>query len=61
MFEAMDKLLKATYEALEPSDEEPFITEEETLPEEVMFWPDGAKTRNHELDEDWRQNEDSSD
>lgn len=56
MFEAMAKLLKATYKALEPSDEEPFITEEGTLPddeidEEVMFWPDGAKTRNHELDE----------
>lgn len=56
MFEAMAKLLKATYKALEPSDEEPFITEEDTLPdddddEEVMFWPDGAKTRNHELDD----------
>ena len=56
MFEAMNAALKATYKALEPSDEEPFITEEDTLPEEdedeeVMFWPDGAKTRNHELDE----------
>ncbi len=37
---------------------EPFITEEDTLPdesqdEEVMFWPDGAKTRNHELENGW--------
>lgn len=57
MFEAMDELLKATYTALEPSDEEPFITEGDVLPDEsqdedVMFWPDGAKTRNHELDDE---------
>ncbi len=57
MFEAMDEILKATYKALEPSDEEPFITEDDVLPDEsqdedVMFWPDGAKTRNHELDEE---------
>lgn len=57
MFEAMNKLLKATYQALEPSDGDTFITEEDTLPEddeneEVMFWPDGAKTRNYELDEE---------
>ena len=42
MFEAMVSLLKATYNALERPDEE----------EEEMFWPDGAKTRNRELDEE---------
>ena len=43
MFEAMVSLLKATYNALERPDEEE---------EDVMFWPDGAKTRNRELDEE---------
>ena len=45
MFEAMVSLLKATYSALERSDDE-------NAEENAMFWPDGAKTRNHELDEE---------
>ena len=36
--------------SLPPREEEPEADEDEG----VMFWPDGAKTRNRELEEDWQ-------
>ena len=47
MFEAMDKLLKATYKALEPSDEEPIT------PEEPDGWHHQERMNEDQKEEDY--------
>ena len=54
-FAGTNRICKAMLEMLDnPRDD--FATEDDVVPEEplrddIVFWPDGAKTRNHELDE----------
>ena len=55
-FHAIDAMNAMFHMLNNPRDDE-WATEDDVVPEEplrddIMFWPDGAKTRNHELDDD---------